>query len=56
MRVLKISMIGAAALLLTAGGALAQSRVDQTQLTRTSRPMSGPSRARWSISSGARTW
>jgi hypothetical protein len=33
MKLLGISTIGAAALLLTAGGTLAQSRVDQTQLT-----------------------
>jgi hypothetical protein len=32
MNLLKITTIGAAALLLTAGGTLAQSRVDQTQL------------------------
>ena len=32
MKVLRISAIGAAALLLTAGGALAQSRVEQTPL------------------------
>jgi hypothetical protein len=33
MKLLKITTIGAATLLLTAGGTLAQSRVDQTQLT-----------------------
>ncbi len=33
MNLLRITTIGAAALLLTAGGTLAQSRLDQTQLT-----------------------
>ena len=59
MRVLRITTIGAAAFLFAAGGTLAQSRVDQTQLNarpRNPRPISGPSRARWSISSDARTW
>jgi hypothetical protein len=58
MKGLRVSTIGAAALLLAAGGTLAQSRVDQTQLMacpRSPRPISGPSRAGWSISSDART-
>jgi len=44
-KVLKISTIGVAALLLTAGGTLAQSRVDQTQLNGSSVEPVGDMRA-----------
>lgn len=58
MNLLKITAIGAAALLLSAAGTLAQSRSDQTQLTGSSSeppPTSGRSTARSSTWSGVPT-